>query len=90
VLNYGGPGASGPNRYAALAWAKSQGIVAGPSQSLDEYPFASTLEGGAKDWLRVAPVKRTEQDTQGLDLGSFYRQYSNGWNPFTFLVLLLP
>ncbi len=89
VLNYQ-QGIAKVHRRAALGWAATQGIVKGPGQSLDEYPFASTQEGGLTAWLRVAPVARTEQDQQGEDLGRFYRRNSNGWNPFTFLVVLVP
>jgi hypothetical protein len=76
------------NRPKALKWATSQGIVRGPGQSLDEYPFASTKQGGDKDWLRVEPVAISEQDTQRDQLKNFYR--GQGFNPFKFLVVLLP
>jgi hypothetical protein len=39
VLNYGRPGTADVNRPKAIAWAKSQGIVASTDESLDEYPF---------------------------------------------------
>jgi len=88
VLNYGGPGTAAAHRTAALAWAATQGIAAGLFQSLDEYPFASTLEGGPMDWLRVAPVPISEQTQQGIDLNRLDR--SQGYKPFTFLVVLVP
>jgi hypothetical protein len=87
VLNYGGPGTNRKNRPPALAWAQQNGIVAGPGQSLDEYPFASTTQGGVTDWLKVAPVATDEQDLQGGALRTFYG--SKGFTPFRFLVVLV-
>ncbi len=46
-------------------------------QSLDEYPFASTAEGGSGSVVR--PVPRGEQNYQGGKLSSFYRD--NGVKP---------
>jgi Deoxyribonuclease NucA/NucB len=40
--------------------------------SCDEYPFASTLEGGAG--ASIAPVPVSEQNSQGGTLSSFYQQ----------------
>lgn len=61
------------NRDAAL-----EGIPKAPKgQSLDEYPFASTAEGGSGSVVR--PVPRGEQNYQGGKLSSFYRD--NGVNP---------
>ncbi|MFP4365424.1 MAG: RHS repeat-associated core domain-containing protein [Spirochaetia bacterium] len=42
-----------------------------PSMSLDEYPFASTYEGGSG--ATVSPVPATEQNIQGGELGGIYR-----------------
>lgn len=39
--------------------------------SLDEYPFASTVEGGAGSTVRAVPV--AEQNYQGGVLSSFYQ-----------------
>jgi len=90
VLNYG-PGVAAGNRYGALSWAASAGIVAGPGQSLDEYPFASTGQGGPKAWLRVAPVAVSEQDIQREDLRNFYRANTANFMLATpFLVVLVP
>jgi hypothetical protein len=88
LAQHGGPGTADVNRPPAIAWATSHGIVAGPGQSLDEYPFASTLEGGPKDWLRVAPAAVSEQLQQSKDLRWFYGR--QGFDPFTFLVVLVP
>jgi hypothetical protein len=87
VVNYF-PGINATNRPAALGWARSVGIVAGNGQSLDEYPFASTVEGGVTPWLSVAPVAAGEQSAQGLNLSAFYG--TQGFKPFTFLVVLVP
>ena len=46
---------------------------AGPKMSWDEYPFASTVEGGAG--ARVSAVPVVEQNIQGGVLSSFYDQY---------------
>jgi hypothetical protein len=55
------------NRRDALA-----GHTPAPAgQSLDEYPFASSSQGGAG--ARVAPVPAAEQNYQGGVLGSFYQ-----------------
>ncbi|MCA9181201.1 MAG: hypothetical protein KDA51_07095, partial [Planctomycetales bacterium] len=45
--------------------------------SVDEYPFASTIEGGRGAW--VGHVPRTEQYSQGGTLSNFYR--TNGIEP---------
>lgn len=59
--------ASSANRRAALS-----GQPRPPrGQSLDEYPFASTVEGGAG--ATVAPVPVAEQFYQGGVLSAFYR-----------------
>jgi hypothetical protein len=87
VLNYQ-RGIAAVNRPAAIAWAATVGIAAGPGQWLDEYPFASTLEGGPMDWLRVEPVAIWEQKQQAKDLKWFYGRKK--FQPFTFLVVLVP
>ncbi|KAB8315500.1 hypothetical protein SD81_029315 [Tolypothrix campylonemoides VB511288] len=43
-----------------------------PNTSCDEYPFASTYEGGAGASIRAVPPR--EQNVQGGILSSFYRQ----------------
>ncbi len=73
ILNYGGPGMNVINRRQALKWARNAGIVAGNGQQLDEYPFASAVEGGLKSWVRVAPVAKTEQKLQRDDLRRLLR-----------------
>jgi RHS repeat-associated protein len=68
-----GPGtevARRAQRNLALSGARAAGIVAGRGQSLDEYPYASTLEGGTGAW--VTPVPVTEQLTQAGLLTAFY------------------
>lgn len=57
------------NRSAAL-----RGQPKPPStHSLDEYPFASSMQGGAG--ARVAPVPRIEQNIQGGIMSNFYREH---------------
>jgi hypothetical protein len=45
-----------------------------PNTSCDEYPFASTYEGGAGSSIRAVPL--TEQNIQGGIISSFYRNNS--------------
>ncbi|HET7047735.1 MAG TPA: NucA/NucB deoxyribonuclease domain-containing protein [Solirubrobacteraceae bacterium] len=47
-----------------------------PGMSLDEYPFASTEQGGAGAFVR--PVPEAEQHYQGGTLSSFYREHNIG------------
>jgi hypothetical protein len=56
--------------------------------SLDEYPFASTKEGG--NGAQVLCVPNSEQLTQSIDLNSFYRQELNYGNWAEFYVLTVP
>ncbi len=65
VLTYGGNPAV--NRAAALDGVPN---IAGLSR--DEYPFASTLEGGAGSW--VGHIPSYEQNAQGGMLKNFYQQ----------------
>ena len=53
-------------------WAAAVAIKE-PFESIDEYPFASTLQGGATPWLTVRPVPVWENDLQRLDILNFYR-----------------
>lgn len=57
------------NRAAACAG------FCGP-ESPDEYPFASTLEGGAGAHVESVPLSK--QNIQGGTLASFYQQYGIG------------
>ena len=43
--------------------------------SCDEYPFASTAEGGGN--TVIAEVPKTENDKQGTMLAAFYRKEFN-------------
>ncbi len=69
-------------------WAAAVAIK-GPFEQLDEYPFASTVQGGAKPWLTVAPVPAWENLLQGTDLLDFYN--ANGFiaEKFGFFVVAL-
>lgn len=68
-----GKAARDANRRAAL-----RGVPpAPPGQSLDEYPFASTAQGG--EGAYVSAVPEGEQNYQGGVLSRFYTQ--NGINP---------
>ncbi len=70
VLTRGQANAIIRNRSAALRGHPP----AGQRRSLDEYPFASTQEGG--QGASVAAVSRTEQSQQGLLIGNFYRDFN--------------
>lgn len=65
------------NRAAAIA-----GIP--PLNSRDEYPFASTCEGGRRAWIGHIPA--AQNSAQGGILSNFYRRHSQGGRPFTFRV----
>jgi hypothetical protein len=65
VLTYNGGGAAAQaNRGAA-----TQGIPRIPGTSVDEYPFASTTQGGAGAWVGHVPVR------QQLQQGGIIRQF---------------
>ncbi len=81
VLTYdGNPANSGPRRDAAgcsqsLSPCTTTGY-ANWGSSCDEYPFASTLEGGAGATLRC--VNPSENNSQGGSLSSFYQTIAAG------------
>ncbi|WP_189544046.1 NucA/NucB deoxyribonuclease domain-containing protein [Streptomyces gelaticus] len=59
----------------------------GGPQSCDEYPFASTQEGGIGAQTMAVPF-RPEQIIQRNDLGSFYRANKMGkGDPFLVTVI---
>jgi len=65
------------NRRAALRGQSAPDST----QSLDEYPFASSQQGGAG--ARVMAVPRGEQSIQGGTLSRFYQNYNiNHGDPF--------
>jgi hypothetical protein len=76
------------NRGAALAAAAARGIVAGPGQSLDEYPFATSFQGGAG--AQVMAVNRGEQGSQAGLLNAFYAGELNYVPLSPFLVIPVP
>jgi hypothetical protein len=80
VLTYGGPGTNAVNRPLATA-----GIPRVRPLSVDEYPFASTLQGGPGSWIGHVPP--AENWLQGNQLSNFYR-YRN-YQPFQFQVNVL-
>jgi hypothetical protein len=57
------------NRAAAL-----DGIPTVRSLSRDEYPFASSMEGGVGSWVGHVPVP--QQNAQGAILKNFFKQYN--------------
>ncbi len=73
VLTYDSdPNASKLRRNAALA-----GVPKAPTgQQRDEYPYATTNEGGAGASVEYVP--NAENSTQGAQLGLFYRTLSDG------------
>jgi RHS repeat-associated protein len=55
--------------------AAQRGLPRAPSgRQIDEYPYASTQEGGAGAYTAFVP--RSEQGVQGATIGNFYRQFS--------------
>jgi hypothetical protein len=52
--------------------------------SRDEYPFASTYEGGVNAWIGHIPGQ--QNSAQGGMLSWFYRRWSPSRDPFTFRV----
>lgn len=76
------------NRTAALRGQGSCTPLFGSDWSLDEYPFASTKEGGLR--AQVLCVPNGEQITQSIDLNSFYRLELNYGNWAAFYVLPVP
>lgn len=70
------------NRRAALK-GKAK---AGPSKSLDEFPFASTKQGGKGAAVRAIPT--SEQNAQGGKMSSFY-QSNNIKNGDSFIVKIV-
>jgi hypothetical protein len=67
VLTHGGNSAA--NRAAAL-----DGVPNIRTLSRDEYPFASSLQGGAGSWIGHVPV--SQQNAQGAILKNFFKQNS--------------
>ena len=59
------------NRDAATGRLASAGYDNGVQMSWDEYPFASSLEGGAGTIIARVPL--SEQNMQGWTLSQFYR-----------------
>jgi RHS repeat-associated protein len=93
LLDYLGPGKSGPNRtwmrttYAAF-WAATP-----PLHTVDEFPYASTTQGGpgGPALVHYAPtVPLHENAIQGGTLGVFYRFSGLRGRPGPFLVVPVP
>ncbi|HEY0603730.1 MAG TPA: RHS repeat-associated core domain-containing protein, partial [Herpetosiphonaceae bacterium] len=84
LLSYGGPGSSGPNRRAACSPARKAQLR---PLTCDEYPFASTQQGGAGASTRGVPGSETSP--QGGLLSGFYS--SNGMKAGDlFAVIVIP
>jgi hypothetical protein len=72
ILHYnGGSPFSDPNRDDAMADHDQGGVRIKAPLSRDEYPFASTREGGDGAWVGIVPLQ--ENRLQGLYLGRFYQ-----------------
>ena len=81
VLTYVGDRAAAKlNRAAAIA-----GIPR--LDSRDEYPFASTRQGGRRAWIGHIPGR--QNSAQGGILSSFYKRYSPAGKPFRFRVAVI-
>ena len=92
VLNYNGPYSpfTAINRTIALATAAALGVTKGGSNNtIDEFPFASTREGGGFGLLapQVEAVPGKENSRQGGLLSFFYRTQLHS-TPGSFLVVL--
>jgi hypothetical protein len=82
-----GDGDNDAKRRAALARVANQPRP--PGYSWDEYPYASTREGGANSFIALVPVR--EQDAQRDFLRDWYR--NNGMPPGSgkrFCVVVVP
>lgn len=67
ILTHGGN--SNLNRAAAL-----RDVPNVPGLSRDEYPFASSIEGGAGSWVGHIPAK--QQQAQGGLIADFLRRFN--------------
>ena len=67
ILTHGGDIAA--NRAAAL-----EGVPNIKPFSRDEYPFASSMEGGGGSWVGHVPV--SQQNAQGALMKNFFKQYN--------------
>jgi RHS repeat-associated protein len=88
VLTYlpGGRAINGPG---VLQYAASIRMTPTATMWRDEYPFASTSQGGATPWLRLQLVPKDEQEQQRDDLNAFYTANTvpRFGSPFDFLVV---
>jgi hypothetical protein len=75
-LTYLGP--NNPQRRANYEAACGNGKYKSIGKSCDEYPYASTAQGGAG--ASTAPVPIEEQRSQGGQLGQFYSNLGAGQN----------
>jgi hypothetical protein len=89
VLNYSGPNSpqADKNRTAVEARWGSKRAGAPAGYQLDEFPYASTDEGGRGAWGEMVPA--SENSLQGGLLGAFYWLLRKN-NQKTFLVVPVP
>jgi RHS repeat-associated protein len=89
VLIYNGPNSpvTNANRNAATGTLAPAGIVGGVTMEWDEYPFASTAQGGAG--ASVVQVPQVQNRVQGGLLSAFYRIGLRG-KAISFLVVPIP
>lgn len=66
-------GSRDPNNYQAACGQYNTRRPPGPNNSCDEYPFATTVEGGAN--ATCAGVPAIEQRRQGGIMSNFYQNY---------------
>jgi RHS repeat-associated protein len=76
------------NREAATGKLTSCTLLFSALWSLDEYPFASSKEGGKNSQVWCVPV--WEQTNQSIDLNRFYRSEFNYQDNSNFYVLTVP
>ncbi|RMZ28657.1 hypothetical protein D0859_07266 [Hortaea werneckii] len=79
TLTYGGPGTSGDQRRRSGCSRRpcaNNNLPYGQSgNTCDEYPYASTNEGGQGASLRCVPSG--DQNREGADLSAFYSSFGN-------------
>jgi RHS repeat-associated protein len=92
VLNYNGPNNPATATNRAIVRAKFGALMASapkiPPHQLDEFPYASTWQGGAR--ALGQPVPATENLTQGGYLSVFYRYQLRGTAGRPFIVVPVP
>jgi RHS repeat-associated protein len=85
-LHRGTTGRSAANRLAALGAAGVRAGMAGVGLSFDEYPFASSFEGGAGASIAIVPLQENLLQG-GIIIGSYMLEHINPGDQFYVVVL---